>query len=822
METEKIKRLARTFIKHTYDIIKNSDNTINDRYLEWLANFRLTHGELDTQRQIGLKEPFTLYDISIREKSDIFKLVYCLDNFYTAYLTLISAKILDKQFCYERINDYMNFTFFRKLGIINYHPPKNLIFYEKKIWKQFSITKVFKEINRWQITKWNNCDFIRELFHAIYPRSIRHNLGEFFTPDWLAEYIIKSSLKNLQGNVEDKKILDSTCGSGSFLINAQNLLRRQGNNINFSNLYGFDINPVSSFAAKTNLIINNFTNILKAEKSFLKVFTCNILEFEKQKNIAKENNILSFSDLERRFEKIASKSGSYTMDEILQLWNLEHLAAGLFKGADLIIGNPPWVNWEYLPNEYKRNTAHIWRNYGLFNHKGINSSFIKEDISALIIYVSIDNFLKDTGIISLLVKESLFKSAKQANGFRQFHLQNKNISFKVNKVEDLTNIKPFNGVNNKTVIFYAKKGSATQYPVEYIIWKAARRKKIKDTDSLKLIDIERNFKFNKKWARPLDKSRINSGWITVSKNLFDELNIYLGKSQYKARTGVFTGGANGIYWMKIINEKSKNTVIVENITEQAKIKFNKIQCEIEKDILYPYMSGSELSFWDYKYSKYIACPHDKNTRIYPFSEGILRKDYPKTFKYFKIFESALKARKGFTSFDKKIHESNFYTLQRIGDYTFAPYKFAWKYIASSFTCAVIEDTEDSFIGRKTIIPNEKIMYVGTKNKMEAYYLCGLLSSTIFSKIIDSFKISTQIAPSIIDRLNLPLFNPDNIAHIAISKACLEGHKNTDKIDDSIKIIDIHIKDALKYDTESSQRNSFAIPPSTPTQSEFTL
>jgi hypothetical protein len=33
--------------------------------------------------------------------------------------------------------------------------------------------------------------------------------------------------------------------------------------------------------------------------------------------------------------------------------------------GDYVVGNPPWVNWEHLPDEYRRSTMPLWEHYGL-------------------------------------------------------------------------------------------------------------------------------------------------------------------------------------------------------------------------------------------------------------------------------------------------------------------------------------------------------------------------------------------------------------------------------------------------------------------------
>ena len=96
--------------------------------------------------------------------------------------------------------------------------------------------------------------------------------------------------------------------------------------------------------------------------------------------------------------------------------------------------------------------------------------------------------------------------------------------------------------------------------------------------------------------------------------------------------------------------------------------------------------------------------------MYPISLETLN-DFPLTKKYFDGFKKELEDRKGFTSFDKKIHTENYYTLQRIGEYTFEPYKVAWRYIAKEFTPCVIESVSDMYLGKKNSIPNEKVIYI---------------------------------------------------------------------------------------------------------------
>ncbi len=33
-------------------------------------------------------------------------------------------------------------------------------------------------------------DLLKQLYQQLFPRSVRHDLGEYYTPDWLAELVL--------------------------------------------------------------------------------------------------------------------------------------------------------------------------------------------------------------------------------------------------------------------------------------------------------------------------------------------------------------------------------------------------------------------------------------------------------------------------------------------------------------------------------------------------------------------------------------------------------------------------------------------------------
>jgi type I restriction-modification system DNA methylase subunit len=701
----------------------------NKNFSVWLKKYKFTHGVFDKQKEVDLDKLSRLYQIKLQTTDDLFRLIFALENFYvwilqqTIYVKIEQSKGIKKP-SYERDKNY-----FWANGLINFEIEDEWNLISQTM--SSGIKKVASEVYYNNLLKYDlfwDFDYIREIYQIIFDKRIRHSVGEFFTPDWLADFIIEKTIED-DPQAYNKTFLDPTCGTGTFLVQVLNKFKDLSDGSIFKHIYGMDLNPVSVLAAKANYLlqyINYFGRI--DNKLEIPIYKIDVIH-------------------------------DYPDDEIL---------------VDYIVGNPPWINWEYLPEEYKNKTKQVWQNYKLYAGRGLDSNFLKEDISTLITYCVADKFLKNNGKLGFLLKESLIKSARQAKAFRNFHIHTTSTPLKVVKAIDLTTIKPFEGINPRTIALIIEKNSETKFPIKYQVVKTTNKKRTFNM-YLKYKDIKEKIFIEELIASPIDRNDLSSSWKTLSKIDMKLSEKILGKSYYQARTGVFAGGGNAMFWLNILNSED-DSVLVENIIARAKNKVDQIQMELEKDYVFPLLVGSDISFWKYKYSKYILCPHTEQTKMNPIDETELAK-IPKTRKYFEYFKEDLKKRKGFTGLDKHIHQEYYYSLQRIGDYTFKKYKVAWKYISKEFCPVVIENVQDPYLGYKNIIPNEKIIYIGLDSKDEAYYLCGILSSKIVKTTIESFMIGTQITPSIIKNLNILQFDKNNDLHMALAKSCEKGHKN---------------------------------------------
>ena len=65
-------------------------------------------------------------------------------------------------------------------------------------------------------------DLLKALYQELFPRALRHRLGEYYTPDWLARHVLDQV--GYSGRLK-QRLLDPACGSGTFLLTAIGRIR---------------------------------------------------------------------------------------------------------------------------------------------------------------------------------------------------------------------------------------------------------------------------------------------------------------------------------------------------------------------------------------------------------------------------------------------------------------------------------------------------------------------------------------------------------------------------------------------------------------------
>ena len=150
-------------------------------------------------------------------------------------------------------------------------------------------------------------DTLGVLFERLIKEEERKNLGQFYTPQKIVNYMI-----NYLNIKSDSKILDPTCGCGVFLVTAYNFLKRLNKDA-LNNIYGVDLNDSATKITRLNLWLRNGQN----------TESLRILE----RNIKIGNSIV----------------GNKNIDNKAFDWKKEFSEILKDGGFDFIIGNPPYV-----------------------------------------------------------------------------------------------------------------------------------------------------------------------------------------------------------------------------------------------------------------------------------------------------------------------------------------------------------------------------------------------------------------------------------------------------------------------------------------------
>jgi type II restriction/modification system DNA methylase subunit YeeA len=715
-------------------------------------------------------------------------------------------------------------------------------------------------------------DLLKRLYQNLMPRDIRHSLGEYYTPDWLAELMLDEvglSLENLNKMGENDplkplkvKILDPACGSGTFLVLYISRLRRYAEehflvdalpNYVLENVVGYDLNPLAVLSARTNYLlaiadlfayirgtveipIYLADSIMIEERYELKggkdVYVLRTVagEFRIPKDITRNPDLLRkvLDEVRTCLENMCNPSDFsqrlklYNLDPtevkiLLDLYNklldlerqgkdkvwvsiLRNAFAPILKGKfDIVVGNPPWVNWESLPEQYREISKGLWIKYGLT--RTISTGGFKRDLAMLFLARSFDRYLREGGKLGFLITFTVFKTQAGA-GFRNFLAK----SAKIHVIHDLVTLMPFEGATNRTGAIviekiydldkindckcnaFAETQKANMGGVKHVVW--VGRQVDPDTP------LEEVLKTTKRYELvmvPLMSNDPASPWMQVTPNIGYAVRKVLGGSlYYEAHAGVYTS-LNQVYFVKIVRRAPDGMLIITNPPESGqKKKVKQVEAKVEPDLIYPLIRGEDVDKWYVEFKdRYVIVPHNPRTgQPYRLNEMITR--FPNAFSYLNEYRDELKKRsiKPFLSLRDKIKKAksqadkeraeeelnkNFYILDNIGTYTFAPYKVVWKEVSArmiigGFHVAVIEPLQDKFLGEKTVIPDHTVVLIPAGNKDEAYYLAGVLNSMLIT-----FALQYAVVESI-SNLKIPKFDPNNELHRRIAELSRRAHE----------------------------------------------
>ncbi|MBM3405101.1 MAG: SAM-dependent DNA methyltransferase [Bacteroidetes bacterium] len=851
-----------------FALTSNTHPRVKVFFEQWALQFAEVHGALENKK-FDAQTLFKSYGFRKEEQRDFNFLAFffALDTYYGLLMKLLAYQVVGfytlKDIAGLPLSEWDKLSSDQLLdklqvleegGIFRAEPLNirnflegDLLSWYPDVWNdgiEKSIRDIIDRLNQYdpetmEILPDQTRDILKKLYQFLVPKQIRHDLGEYYTPDWLAERCLNQvGYGTKDPDLFKKRVLDPGCGSGTFLILAIKRLKEHARlkKIDPSetllqitkNIVGFDLNPLAVISARTNYLLA-VADLLKHKKGELTipVYLCDSINppsakhqdelFDQQaghyqistsvgtfrfpealvqratvqqvtlllEDCAKKK-LATTQFLDRVHRELKTTEDRKNIDLVLgetyeKLLELERKGingiwariiknafAPLFSGIfDFIVGNPPWVNWEALPNEYRNNIKFLWLYYGLFTLTGGEGRLGggKKDISMLMLYVSIDKYLRDSGKLCFIITQTIFKTQGAGDGFRRFRIGESSKFFKINGVEDLVDIQPFEGATNQTAIILLQKGQKTEYPVNYTLWIHKPRTSVLSDDALEDI-FPKTIRINHK-ARPI--SGTTNQWINARPLALNSLYKILGVCEFKSKCGIVTG-ANGAFWIKVLQKEGN--YLVQNVPEIVKFKkvydIPEVHYWVEPDLVFYLLRGCDVRRWHSSPSINIIIPQDPINRI-PINLDLMQRKYPNTLEYLRNFESILRKRPSHVF--KQSEGYPFYAMFGISEDTFLPNKVVFRKIGEDMiSCAVHPENE-----AMSIVADQSLNIIPTDSITESYYLSGVLNSLPIRWYIKS--TATRNVPSqIISDIRIQRYNTKDILNnemSRVSKLCHE-------------------------------------------------
>jgi len=586
-------------------------------------------------------------------------------------------------------------------------------------------------------------DLLKKLYQYLVPRKLRHDLGEYYTPDWLAERLLNQV--GYTGE-PDKRLIDPGCGSGTFPILALRRLRQYAADhlippadvldAALKNIVGFDLNPLSVIAARTNYLLA-LGDLLRYRRGpvDLPVYMC--------------DSILTPTERTDMFGK------SYRLHTVVGDFEIpgEIVAAGEMGALSALLES--CVRNGYAPEEF---LARARRE------------------------LSVSQPMSET-VLEALYRRFLTLQQEGRNGIWARLIKNAFAPALVGEFDFV--------VGNPPWVRWGYK--ATRYPVSYTRWS-----KVKAIDEdMSLDQVTEATRRRNLYAEPVGGSEVGP-WQTGSRRLLRILKRLAGPARYTAHIGARTD-PYGVYWVRILETLPDGRVVIENLADMSKTRLPTVRKAIKPDLLFPAIKGADVLRWKVTPRAYVLMVQDVKTRT-AYDEAWLKIEHPDVYSYFKEFEQVLK-RRGSRAVQRVMERSAFYAMFAIGAYTFAEHKVVWRRMDNTLRAAVIGVVDGQTVGNKVLVPIDTVTLVDTKIAEEAHFVCSLMNSSVAGMLVSSFSASGRGfgTPSILEYVPIPEYDPHNPLHTRLAALSQQAHqlaaRQTSEVSSQLAAVEAQVDEA---------------------------
>ncbi len=312
--------------------------------------------------------------------------------------------------------------------------------------------------------------------------------------------------------------------------------------------------------------------------------------------------------------------------------------------ADILFGNPPWLNFTDMSGRAKEESKPFFIHYGLAGSAGdllLGNSRI--DLAALVIMKTLSENLSHRGKAFFFSPLSLILNEGAHNRFRLGKAGSRN--FSITEIRDYNGKEIFPEVATRCGFLCMAADQKMEEQIPYYI-------------------LEENGSWQKKKAGPI--SSPGSAYV-----IFDSReefpgnlpSITISKSS-QPRQGINTGGCNDLFIFDRCEQSEKNLVRVSN-RERTVI--------LPDDLVFPLLSRKQFK-GKTEPEKFIFLPYSTDGRALTKKKLT---QYPQAYDYLWKNQKILENRKG-VLLKNRMKKGEFWSLLGIGPYTFAPWKIVWE------------------------------------------------------------------------------------------------------------------------------------------------
>lgn len=325
------------------------------------------------------------------------------------------------------------------------------------------VARIARQVRRFRLHDLE-VDVLKALYESLIDPAQRHDLGEYYTPDWLAARIVRTAVDRPL----EQRVLDPACGSGTFLFHAIRRLLAAAKDAGWAparavreaaqRIRGLDVHPVAVIIARVTWLLALGPAVREREGELaVPVYLGDALQWNLERIGGVEEVLLpvpgegplyipaAVAGDQERFEAVlrifaeAQDTGEEPervrarlarlpalaprdLEELLRTYErllslaradrdriwpfvLRNLVRPVWlsrpeQRADVVVGNPPWVTYRYLSPDLKDRFREACRSYGLWVG-GVLAT--QQDTSALFWARAAERYLAPGGRIAFVL-----------------------------------------------------------------------------------------------------------------------------------------------------------------------------------------------------------------------------------------------------------------------------------------------------------------------------------------------------------------------------------------------------------------------------------